>query len=281
MSSTVFILVIAAALLHAVWNALIKGSKDQRLNMTALALGGVPISLIVLFLQPFPNQESWGYILLSTLIHLIYLFTLLGSYKTGELSQVYPIARGSAPLIVAAVSFFILKESFNFSQIAAIILIIFGVLISTFAKQSTGRRNFSAAKLALFTGCMIAAYSIVDGFGGRVSGSALSYFACVAICYGVIFPLIVERQTPGLIKRIPKEAKLTFFVGSNASFIAYAIVVWAFTQAPIALVTALRETSISFALIIGVLFLKEQNNVFKVLAVVLTLAGAIVLKLVS
>ena len=281
MSSTVFIFVILAALLHAVWNALIKGSKDQRLNMTALALGGIPISLIVLFFQPFPHQDSWVYILLSTLIHLVYLFTLLNSYKTGELSQVYPIARGSAPLMVAGVSFFLLNEVFNLNQTIAIALIILGILISTFAKQSTGKRNFSAAKLALFTGCTIAAYSIIDGIGGRLSGNALTYFACVAISYGVVFPLLVERQTPGLIKRIPKEGKLAFFIGSNASIIAYTIVVWAFTQAPIALVTALRETSISFALIIGMLFLKERITAFKFIAVGLTLMGAIMLKLVS
>ena len=281
MSSTVFILVIAAALFHAVWNALIKGSKDQRLNMTALVLGGIPISLIVLLLEPLPNSESWGYILLSILIHMIYQFTLLCSYKTGELSQVYPIARGSAPLMVAGVSFFFLKDVFSFSQVMAIILIIIGILFSTFSKQSTGRRNFSAAKLALLTGCMIAAYSIVDGYGGRVSASPISYYACVAIGGGMIFAFILERQTPGLIKRIPKEAKLTFFIGSNASFIAYAIVVWAFTQAPIALVTALRETSISFALIIGVLFLKEQINLYKIIAVGLTLTGAIMFKLAS
>ncbi len=281
MSSTVFILVIIAALFHAVWNALIKGSKDQRLNMTALVLGGIPISLFVLLIEPFPNNQSWGFILFSICIHMVYQFTLLSSYKTGELSQVYPIARGSAPLIVAGLSLFVFQEIFNFSQIVAIVLIIIGILISTFAKQTTGQRNFSAAKLALFTGCMIAAYSLVDGYGGRLSASPISYYACVAIGGGVIFALIVERQTPGLIKQIPKEAKLSFFVGSNASFIAYAIVVWAFTQAPIALVTALRETSISFALIIGVLFLNEKINLYKLIAVGLTLIGAIVLKLVS
>ena len=246
--------------------------------MTALVLGSLPVCIIVLLIEPLPNIESWRYILLSILVQLVYHFTLLNSYKTGELSQVYPVARGTAPLIVAGISIFFLNTTFNITQIIAISLIIIGILISIFAKQTSGKRNIDAAKLAFLTGCLIAAYSIIDGLGARVSGNPFSYIACISIGYGIIFTMIVERQTPGLIKRIPKEAKLAFFIGGNATIVAYSIVVWAFTQAPIALVTALRETSISFALIIGVLFLKEQFNLFKVFAVFLTLAGAMLLK---
>jgi len=282
MSNTVFIAVIAAALLHAVWNAIVKGGNDKRLNMTALVLGSIPISILMLIIFPFPKIESWIYIAASIVVQLIYHYSLLVAYEKGDLSQVYPVARGSAPLIVAVFSILFLGDQFNFTQMFAIGLIVIGILVSAFAKQPDGERNFAATKFAVMTGCCIAAYSIIDALGGKLAENAFSYYACIAIGYGVIFPIFTESQTPGLIKRIPKEAMLSFIIGGNATFIAYAIVVWAFTQtSSIAIVTALRETSISFALIIGVLFLNEKFNTFKIIAVASTVIGAVLLKLAS
>ncbi len=183
--------------------------------------------------------------------------------------------------MVAVVSILFLGEQFNLTQLFAIALIVFGILVSAFAKQHNGQRNFAAIQFALMTGLCIAAYSIIDALGANLASNAFSYYACIAIAYGLIFPIIAEWRTPGLIKRIPKEAKISFFIGGNATFMAYAIVVWAFTQAPITLVTALRETSISFALIIGILFLNEKFNLFKALAVGMTVIGAVLLKLAS
>ena len=281
MSTTVFIAVIAAALLHAIWNAIVKGGNDKRLNMTALVLGSIPISIIVLIVFSFSKMESWSFIGASVLVQLAYHFTLLVAYEKGDLSQVYPVARGSAPLIVAIFSILFLGERYNLTQLFSIALIISGILVTAFAKQANGHRNVAATQFALLTGCCIAAYSIIDAFGAKLAENAFSYFACIAIGYGVAFPILAEWQTPGLINRIPKEAKTSFFIGGNATFIAYAIVVWAFTQAPITLVTALRETSISFALVIGVLFLREKFNLFQVIAVAMTVVGAVLLKLAS
>ena len=281
MTSTVFLAVILAALLHAVWNAIVKGGNDKRLNMAGLVMGSIPISLIVLIIFPFPAMESWGYIVASIMVQIAYHFILLFAYETGDLTQVYPIARGSAPLIVATVSVMFLGEQFSLTQILAIAMITLGILVTAIGKQSNGKRNFQAAKLALITGCCIAAYSIIDALGAKLANNAFSYYAIIALSYGLVFPILAESQTPGLIKRIPKEAKTAFFIGGNATFFAYAIVVWAFTQAPIALVTALRETSISFALIIGVLFLKEEFNLLKVVVVSMTVIGAVLLKLTS
>ncbi|MEB8433577.1 DMT family transporter [Cocleimonas sp. KMM 6892] len=279
MTTTVFFAVILAALLHAVWNAIVKGGNDKRLNMAAVVMGSIPISLVVLAIFPFPAVESWGYIIASIAVQIAYHFILLYAYETGDLTQVYPIARGSGPLIVAMFSIFFLGEQFSLLQILAITMIVLGILVTAIGKQSNGKRNFQAAKLALITGCCIAGYSIIDALGAKLANNAFSYYAIIALSYGLIFPVLAERQSPGLIKRIPKEAKAAFFIGGNATFFAYAIIVWAFTQAPVALVTALRETSISFALIIGVFFLKEEFNWLKVVVVSMTVMGAILLKL--
>ena len=129
------------------------------------------------------------------------------------------------------------------------------------------------------TGCFIAAYSIVDGLGARLAGTALGYYSWVAIGNAVVFASLMELKNPGLVRSIPQKAKGVFLIGGSASFIAYAIVIWAFTLAPIALVTALRETSIIFALLFGVLVLKEKLDIIKVFSVMMTLLGTAMLKL--
>lgn len=279
MTTLVFIAVLMAALLHAVWNSLVKGGGDKYLSMSAVAFGYLPISALSLALVPFPAAESWGYILSSMCLHSGYMAFLLRSYHHGDLTQTYPIARGSAPLMVAVVTVFILGVPLNPMEILSLFLIGAGIMSLSLVRRKSGARNVHAVQMALVTGAFIAAYSINDGLGVRLSGSPVGYFAVTAIGVAVIWGVGTALIRPDVFRSLPKRAMPTFLIGGNASFVAYVLVVWAFTHAPIALVSALRETSIVFALLIGVGFLKEKLDLAKVASTFMTLVGVVILRL--
>ncbi len=278
MSTVVFIAVILAALLHAVWNALVKGGADKTLAMAAVVLGHMPLAILVLPFVPTPAAASWPYLIAGIVLHVGYQQFLLRSYHIGDLTQVYPIARGTAPLLVAGISVLFLGVELEMIEVLAVLAIGTGIMSLSLVRQNDGMRNMNAAGLALVTGCFIAAYSLIDGMGARLAGTALGFYGWLAIGNGVIFAAITAYTSPGLLGQVPLRAKRVFVVGGSASFTAYALVIWAFTQAPIALVTALRETSIIFALLIGVFFLKEKLDLAKVFSTMVTLLGAALLR---
>ncbi len=279
MTVTVLIAVIGAALLHATWNAMVKGRTDKNLSMGALVLGQAPIAILLLPFVPLPELESWPYLLGGIALHTGYQLFLIRSYSLGDFTQVYPIARGSAPLLVAVVSVLFLGVHLQFHEMLAVLIIGVGIMSMSLVRQKDGQSNKSAAVSAFITGCFIAAYSLVDGTGARVGGTALGFYCWLAIGNAMVFALLIRIRKPGLLSQIPQKSKKVFFIGGGASFVAYALVMWAFTQAPIALVTALRETSIVFALLIGVFFLKEKLNLAKVFSTLVTLLGAALLRL--
>jgi len=278
MTLTVFLAVILAAALHATWNALVKGGADKHLNMSGVVLGHVPLATIVLLIEPLPAPESWPYLLGGIVLHFGYQMFLLTSYRFGDLTQVYPIARGSAPLMVAAISVLFLGVALSSLELLAVLIIGAGIVSLGLVRSEGGVRNGKAAVLALTTGCFIASYSLVDGLGARLSGTPVGYYAWLGIANAIIFAIYIGLTKPGLLPKVTREGKVTFWIGGSASFIAYGLVMWAFTQAPIALVTALRETSIIFALAIGILFLNEKINLSKVFSTFTTLLGAILLR---
>jgi len=278
MTTTVFWVVIAAALLHASWNAVVKGGADKTLSMGAVIIGHIPVALVVLPFAPLPAPESLPYMVAGMALHFGYQLFLMESYKAGDLTQVYPIARGSAPLIVALVSVLVLGVHLDGIEVLAVVIIGAGVISLALVRQSDGQRNQKAASLALVTGLFIASYSLVDGLGARVAGTALGFYCWLGIANGLLMMLYLRMKAPDVLRAVPREGLRVLLVGGTASFVAYALVTWAFTQAPIALVTALRETSIIFALLIGVFFLKERLNLLKVLSTFTTLLGAILLR---
>ncbi len=278
MELTVFIAVIGAAVLHAIWNAVVKGGHDKHLSMTAIVLGHAPIAITVVLIVPIPDPASWPYLIAGIALHVGYQLLLLTSYRFGDLTQVYPIARGTAPMLVAGVSVVFLGVTLSGSELLAILMIAIGVLSLSLVRQYDGLRNSRAAALAFTTGCFIAGYSLVDGLGARQAGTALGFFAWLSLVNTFVFTLIMAITKPGLIRRVRIEAVGVLIIGGGGSFVAYGLVVWAFTQAPIALVTALRETSIIAALFIGVFILKERLDLAKVASTVITLSGAILLR---
>lgn len=281
MSLAVFLAVIGAAVLHAVWNALVKGGSDRLMGMAAIVFGHVIAGILTLPFTPFPLGEAWPYLIFGAFLHFGYHMFLLQSYNLGDLTQVYPIARGSAPLIVAVVSVGVLGVALSLGEMLAVAMIGVGIISLALVRQADGLRNKRAAVFALITGCFIASYSLVDGIGARYSGTPTGFFAWLSIINGMMMASFLVWRSPGTFRKIAVQGKVVMFLGGGASFIAYALVVWAFTQAPIALVTALRETSIIFALLIGVFFLKEKLNLAKVASTFCTLSGAALLKITN
>ena len=278
MSLTVFIAVLGAAILHAGWNALVKSGQDKLMSMAAIVIGHLPFGMMVLLFVPLPSLQSLPYLIASIFLHAGYQLFLLNSYKVGDLTQVYPIARGSAPLIVTLFSFVVLGLHLGVLQLLSVILIVVGIISLGLARNELGNKNYVATRLALTTGLFIASYSIVDGLGARVAESSWGFYSCLTIGNAILAIMFLIISSPKTFISLYYNGMLTFIVGGGASFLCYGVVTWAFTQAPIALVTALRETSIVFALLIGVIFLRERLNLVKVFSTFLTLSGTILLR---
>lgn len=279
METIVFAAVLLAAALHATWNAVVKGTGDKFASMTAVVVGHAPIAVAALPFVPAPAPESWPYLAAGVVLHVGYQMFLLTSYRFGDLTQVYPIARGTAPMLVAGISVVFLGVHLKSMEILAVFTIGAGIMSLALVRQKDGLRNSKAAALAFTTGCFIAGYSLVDGLGARLAGTSLGFYAWLAIFNALIFAVFATLRDRSAMRRLVTDTKHVFLIGGSASFVAYALVTWAFTQAPIALVTALRETSIIFALFIGVFFLKEKLDLAKVFSTLVTLFGAALLRL--
>lgn len=279
MSVTVMLIVLLAALLHASWNFLVKQVEDKFLSMTALVIGHAPFAVLAVLYSPLPDPQSLPYLISGALLHVGYQLFLLNAYRVGDLSQVYPLARGISPLLVAGISVLWLGIDLTALELLAVITIGMGIMSLMLVRRRDGQRNIEAAFLALFTGIFIAAYSLVDGLGAREAGTALGFFGWLSLINSLIFALIMRLIKPGLVSEMVTKKWRLSVIGGGASFVAYAMVTWAFTQAPIALVTALRETSIVFALFFGVFFLKERLDLMKVFSTMLTLMGVVMLRI--
>lgn len=279
MTTLVFMAVICAALLHAGWNAVVKGGNDKLVSMTAVVMGHGPFGLAAVLFSPLPDVACLPYVVAGVGLHVGYQVLLLSSYRVGDLTQVYPIARGVAPLVVVAVSVLLLGVPLGLMEQLAVVVIAAGIMSLSLVRHGDGMRNGRATALALATGCFIAGYSLIDGTGARVAGTALGYYGWLTMGNVVVFGALVSWRRPGVLRTVVTRSGRLMVLGGGASYIAYSLVIWAFTQAPIALVTALRETSIVFALLIGVFFLKEPLNLTKVISTLVTLAGAALMRL--
>ena len=284
MSTVVFLAVLFAAFLHALWNGMVKSHKDKHVAVAAIVLGHVPASLVIIFLVPMPAIESFPYILASAFIHQGYQWFLLTAYRYGDYTRVYPIARGTGPVVVTIILLLFFGVKLSTYEFLGIIIISVGIIsISTQDRRSffpwITRKNTKAIIFALLTGLFIGGYSIVDGYGARASFSPLSFMGWSFIVNALLFPILLKiMNKPDVVKRVFSEAKLLFWFGGTISYIVYGIVVWGFTLAPIPLVSALRETSVIIALLIGTLFLKERFTILKALSIIVIFLGVVLLK---
>ncbi len=282
MTLTVFLAVLLAAIIHASWNAMVKSTGDKVVAMTAVSIGHVPLGLLAIPFVPIPAQESWKWLALSVFAHTAYQLTLALAYRLGDFTQVYPIARGSAPVIITIVFVGVLGEALLPVEYAAIALICGGIFCLALLRQTDGLRNPKAVGAALLTGCFIASYSLLDGTGARAAGtttaSTVGFVAWLTVINAAVFALLIGViNRPALVGAF-NEGRKVMLLGGSGSVAAYVIVVWAMTQAPIPLVTALRETSTIFALFIGMIFLKEGLTPGKIFATVLAACGVLMLR---
>ena len=280
MSLIVFIAVIFAAILHSVWNGMVKNQDDKYIALAAIVLGHVPLSIIVLFFTPMISIKSIPYIFISSIFLAGYEWCLLSAYRLEDYTKVYPIARGIAPIFIVIFSLLFFSINISKFELIGIFVISLGIIILSL-QNFKYIKNYSAILYAMATGFFISCYSITDGFGGKVSLSPINYTAWLMTFNATVtFPilLVIMKKTDAL-KKVFTKGKKIFFVGGPLSYTAYATVVWAFTHSPVPLVAALRETSIIFALLIGYFFLKEKLNLIKIISIFIIFVGAIFLKL--
>lgn len=279
MDTVVFLIVLFSAFLHAIWNSMASKYKDKNVSIGAIVYGHVPLCILAVIFFPAPSVESFPYIFLSAIIHQGYQNFLLTAYQTGKFTTVYPVARGFGPLVATVISIIFLGVYLKAFTIISILFISTGViLIGLFSKSVI--KNNKILYTSLATGVFIGIYSVVDGQGARISGSAISYMSWVFILSALFFPIVLHfRKQKNILKKTLTKGKTVFWVGGTFSYLAYVITVWAFTQAPVPMVTALRESSILFAIFIGYFYLKDKINIYKIVSIIMIFLGVLGLKL--
>jgi drug/metabolite transporter (DMT)-like permease len=280
LSVEITLLILLAAVLHACWNALIKASRDPLVELATLNLSAGAVSLPLLLVFGLPGLAAAPFLAGNVLCHSAYYTLLLNSYSAGGLSLVYPIARGVAPLLVAASSIALLGESLKGQALAGIALIAVSIASLAFA-GGKGHFRPRAVLLALATGASIAAYTVVDGSGARAADDPLSYIACLFVLDAfVLLPALYLRRRGIALERMHAHWK-TGLLSGILSVAAYGIAVWAMTRAPIALVAALRETSVVVAAALGAFLLGEPLGRHRVIASFGVAVGIALLRLSS
>lgn len=278
MSALVFLAVLGAALLHASWNALIKSGASKLTSMLILTVVQGGFGGFIALFSAFPSCAIWPWLLASGVFHSGYKLFLAFAYEQGDLSRVYPIARGAAPMLVLALSGYVLSDALSVREVAGVLVLGAGILMMAQGVFSNGESR-RLVPLALGSALMTAGYSIVDGLGARASGDAVMYVAWLFILDAVFFtPICLALRGRGVFRASGKDWMMGS-MAAGASYGAYAIAVWAMTVAPIALVSALRETSILFAVLIGWLIMGDKMDRSKALAAALIVTGVALTRL--
>ncbi len=266
----IFILILVSALCHAVWSAIIKSSKNPLSLMGITSVLEVTIFLPLTFTVPFPTLEVWYFLIATVIIHVFYRLNVIYSYRYGDLSYIYPISRGSSCLFVAIISILFLSSDISVAGFVGILIVCIGLFLISYSKNLSF--NFRGFALAISTAILITAYTLVDGVGVRLSENGFSYIYWLFTLNGI--PLLII----GLISKdgLRKRETYTFRSGIAAGVFAtssYAIVVWSMQFIEIAYVSSIREISIVFAAIIGMLFLFEKNAKSRIIPSILIVSG--------
>jgi len=276
MTLTVLLAVLAAALLHAGWNAAIKTGANKQTGMFILSVGHAAIGLaLTLGRGVYPSGEVWPWLIASAVIHMGYQMFLSFAYDSGDLSRVYPLSRGTAPMAVLLVTALLGIDTMTVTEVFGCLVLGLGILTMARGVFSSGesRKMLPFAFGAAFA---TAGYTLVDGLGARVAGDPVAFVGWLMIGSALAYvPAIVALRGVGVMRAKPRVWGLGL-VAAAASFGAYAIAVWAMTVAPLALVAAIRETSILFAVLIGWLVFGERMDRGKVLAAGLIVAGVVI-----
>ena len=268
-------LVLFAAFLHASWNAVLKGGGDGLWTMTVMGIATSLACATAAFFLPLPAQASWPYIAGSALLHVGYNAFLIRAYRNGDFGSAYPIARGSSPLLVTLGAALTVKEWPVWSGMVGILLVSGGIISLAFR----GRRlPETGIFYALGTGAFIAAYSVTDGMGGRLSGNTVTYTIWMCLLWETTaLPIFLWRRPGNALWRGLRQTGLAAG-GGIVSLAAYGIVIWAMARAPMGSVSALRETSVLFAVFLARFFFSERLTVRRIVSAVVIAAGALCLE---
>jgi drug/metabolite transporter (DMT)-like permease len=277
MSFAVSMAVLLAALLHASWNAMIKGGGEVLHDTAGIVVGAMLIGLPFLFVVPVPPAAAWPFIIASVVVHLAYYWLMISAYRAGDLSLVYPLMRGVAPLITAIAGIAVLGEMPAPVAWAGMLLISGGVFLLGY--RALGHAPSRAAVgFALANAAVIALYTLIDGRGARVSGNAWSYIVWLFVLDGIPFSLwMLATRRETFVAHLRRRSRRAL-AGGGLSAAAYAISVWAMTKAPVALVASLRETSVLFATLIGARLLRERLSARRWSGVIAVVLGVLALK---
>lgn len=276
MTLTVFCVLLFAALLHATWNAIVKAGSDKLYAAISVSGSAALIALILLPFSPQPSWESAPYLAVSCALQVVYTVLVAKTYQVSDMSQTYPLMRGTAPLLVAVISVLALHDSLSPLAWIGIAVICCAILLMAFNGRARSRRGIV---LALCNACFIAGYTLVDGTGVRLSGTALGYtlwtFLMNGFCLLAWAMVARRREVSHYMARHWKKGVL----GGVGTMGSYGLALWAMTQAPLAIVAALRETSILFGALLAFFILKEHLRGLRILAICGIAAGAMLLRL--
>ncbi|MFF3698003.1 EamA family transporter [Streptomyces sp. NPDC002221] len=278
-AAAVPVAVLTAALLHAVWNALAHGAEDKLAVFVLMNVATTGCAAILVCFAALPSAAAWPYIATSAGLQVAYQMLLLQAYRLGDFGQMYPIARGTSPLLVALVSTTVLDHPLSAKDTAGVLVISLGLAGLALADGMPGRAQLPALAAALGTGVMIASYTLVDGSGVRKSGTVTGYIAWLFLSQSLAFLLsawLMRRRSLGVrLKSVGRRG----LAGGVLSLLAYGLVVWAQSRGNISTIAALRETSIVFAALIGLLLFREPFGNRRLAASAAVLAGIAVLEL--
>lgn len=271
--TTTIALVLFAALLHAVWNALVKTGSDRLLTLGAVIAAG---ALIIVPFVPFagvPDRASWIYIALSVVLHLGYFTFLLKAYEVGDLSHVYPLARGAAPLMILGASALLADEHLPLAANLGAVLACAGIMSFAFEKGLPWKHDHRPLTFALTTSAFIAAYTLAGGLGVRLSGNTFGFICWLFLLNGASFSVYVWFRRRGHIANFARTHWRSAVLGGAASSCAYGLVIYAMNTAAMGAISALRETSVIMAVVIGSRLLGEPFGRRRLAAATVVLAG--------
>jgi drug/metabolite transporter (DMT)-like permease len=266
--------VLAAAVTHAVWNAIAHGIKDQMLAFALIGVGGIVAAIPLIIVAAGPRPDSWPYLLASVGIHIFYVLLLMQCYRLGEFSQVYPLARGTSPLVVAILAAIFVHERLALPQIAGVLIVSAGLATLVLGGRRPGRAAFLAA---IGTGLTIAAYTTVDGVGVRLSASPVGYIGWLMVLQSLCVPMFALVRRRDVVLKQPPRILLRGLAAGALSVLAYGLVLWAQTRGALAPVAALRETSVIFGAVIGTLIFREPFGRIRIVATVIVVTGILLL----
>jgi drug/metabolite transporter (DMT)-like permease len=276
MTTSVMLMVLLGALLHASWNAVVKSGGDKLRQAGLVAGGASVVSLLLLPLVALPDRASWPWLAGSVVVHQLYYVLVAAAYRAGDMGHTYPLMRGAAPLIVALLSGPLIGEQLTTATAAGVALICGGILILALHRQASRTATFVALGNAL----VIALYTFVDGLGARASGQPVSYVLWLTFLTGPGLLAYLFWRDGGAMLRLIRERGAVGLAGGACSVGSYGFALYAMTMAPLAAVAALRETSVLFGVAIAALVLHEPAGMRRLIAAALVVAGAATLRLV-